>query len=161
MNFCCYRYFCNYGLCFCFHFILTVSIRSENFATIPLGFQEPSISNKWVQYFQMKVTHAYLIIYDGKVMIKLRKKIISGSFLEYWNYKKKWFWLIPPKDAELNFRRGPRGNFPLMDSYKPYYMAHINSTPAVGQQNRWFTAGMLHIKRYLWFKFYALWLWKA
>ena len=73
---------------------LTVSIRSENFATIRLGFPEPSILNKWSQYFQVKVTHANLILYDDKVMITLRKNLISGSFPEYCCHKNeiiKWF----------------------------------------------------------------------
>ena len=47
---------------------LTVSIRSENFATIRLGFPEPSIVIKRAQDFLVKITHAYMKLFDVVIM---------------------------------------------------------------------------------------------
>ena len=49
---------------------LTVSIRSANFAV----------------YFQVKISHGYMIIYDIKIMSTFRNNLISGSFPEYGNF---------------------------------------------------------------------------
>ena len=66
---------------------LTVSIRSENFATIRLGFPEPSIVIKRVQDFLVKITHAYIIHFDVGIMNMSMNNFISGSFPEYDDYK--------------------------------------------------------------------------
>ena len=65
---------------------LTVSIRSENFAKIRLGFPEPTILNKCAEYFQVKISHGYMIVYDIKIMSTFRNNLISGSFPEYGNF---------------------------------------------------------------------------
>ena len=67
--------------------MLTVSIRSENFAKIRLGFPEPTILNKCAEYFQVKISHGYMIVYDIKIMSTFRNNLISGSFPEYGNFK--------------------------------------------------------------------------
>ena len=89
------------------HSYLTVSVRSENFATVRSGFPEPNILIKWPQYFEVKIRHAYIVLYDAKVMSKWRKNLISGSFPEYSNYKN----LFPvfdytTKRCGIKFKRG-------------------------------------------------------
>ena len=86
------RFACDFFNCFFCDFIsiilssLTVSIRSENFASIGLRFPEPSILNKCAEYFQVKISHGYMIVYDIKIMSTLRNNLISGSFPEYGNF---------------------------------------------------------------------------
>ena len=53
--------------------LLTVSIRSENFAKIRLGFPEPSIPDKCPQYYQVKILHSYMFVHDVKIMGTLKK----------------------------------------------------------------------------------------
>ena len=66
--------------------MLTVSIRSENFAKIRLGFPEPTILNKCAEYFQVKISHDYMIVYDIKIMSTFRNNLITASFPEYGNF---------------------------------------------------------------------------
>ena len=94
----------------CFLLGLTVSIRSENFASIRLGFPEPSILNKCAQYYQVKISHSYMIVQK-----KSHFRSVSRIRLFQKNIR---FWLLPPKDAEPNFRGGPWGNSSISDSFK-------------------------------------------
>ena len=91
---------------------LTVSVRNENFATVRLGFPEPNILIQWPQYFQVKIRHAYMILYDAEVMSKWTKNLISGSFPEYSNYKNLFPVLAyTTKRCEIKFERGSSGKF--------------------------------------------------
>ena len=94
------------------HNDLTVSVRNENFATVRLGFPEPNILIQWTQYFQVKIRHAYIILYDAKVMSQWRKNLISGSFPEYSNYKNLFPVLAyTTKRCKIKFERGSCGDF--------------------------------------------------
>ena len=46
-----------------------------------------SILIKCAKYFQVIVSHSYMIVYDIKIMSTFRKNLISGSFPEYGNFK--------------------------------------------------------------------------
>ena len=72
-----------------------------------LTVPEPSILNNCAEYFQVIISHGYMIVYDVKIMSTFKNNLISGSFPEYGNFKFYFrVWLISPKDAESNFRGG-------------------------------------------------------
>ena len=60
-----------------------------------------------------------MILYDAEVMSKWTKISFPVHFRNTVITKIYFrFWLIPPKDAKLNLRGGPRGNFSLTDLLK-------------------------------------------
>ena len=59
---------------------LTVSIPIQNFATIPLGFPEPSILIKRKQDFLVEVKYAKMNLCDLKVILDPRKNSFPGNF---------------------------------------------------------------------------------